>query len=160
MPVYKIPGSTKQKKLLVAIENEHGCHIIISHRLNKAGYANLRIHADWTVAHRWVWQVTNKTEIPEGLIIRHTCDVRSCINPAHLEIGTQWDNVQDMISRGRSKLNAPLRGKLSEAEVVEILSLNGVPCSLIAELYGIGKTTVYNIRAKGDSAHRKQSKAA
>jgi hypothetical protein len=42
-------------------------------------------------------------EIPEGQLIRHKCDIPACCNPAHLEIGTQADNIRDCIERGRYK---------------------------------------------------------
>lgn len=40
-------------------------------------------------------------EIPNGNIVRHKCDIPSCVNPDHLEIGTQADNMQDASKRGR-----------------------------------------------------------
>jgi hypothetical protein len=52
-------------------------------------------------AHRISWLI-HKGPIPEGLLVRHTCDVGLCVNPAHLEIGTQADNMADMYRRGRS----------------------------------------------------------
>lgn len=41
-------------------------------------------------------------EIPKGLIVRHTCDTPQCCNPKHLQVGTQQDNVNDMVERGRA----------------------------------------------------------
>ena len=52
-------------------------------------------------AHKWVYQ-QHYGEVPKGMVVRHKCDVRSCVNIEHLEIGTPYDNIQDMISRGRS----------------------------------------------------------
>ena len=53
-------------------------------------------------AHRWTWEQANGP-IPDGLIVRHSCDVRLCVNLEHLLLGTQQDNVNDMIERGRHR---------------------------------------------------------
>jgi hypothetical protein len=39
--------------------------------------------------------------IPTGMVLRHKCDTPLCVNPDHLETGTQMDNIHDMIKRGR-----------------------------------------------------------
>jgi len=51
-------------------------------------------------AHRLAWELHNH-EIPKGVQVLHKCDNRKCINPAHLCIGSQKDNTQDAISKGR-----------------------------------------------------------
>lgn len=45
--------------------------------------------------------------IPEDQIVRHICDNSLCVNPNHLELGTQYDNMQDRINRGRWKGGRP-----------------------------------------------------
>ena len=55
-------------------------------------------------AHRLAYTFA-KGPIPEGLVVMHSCDNTACCNPAHLSVGTQADNVHDMISKGRSRGN-------------------------------------------------------
>lgn len=59
-------------------------------------------------AHRAAFIVFNG-QIPKGMCVLHRCDNRPCINPQHLFIGTQLDNVADMISKGRSKFLGRIR---------------------------------------------------
>lgn len=52
-------------------------------------------------AHRVAWVIANGREIPEGMFICHSCDVRPCVNPAHLWLGTSADNGRDTHAKGR-----------------------------------------------------------
>ena len=64
-----------------------------------------------------------KIEDINGLVVRHRCDNPPCVNPNHLVIGTQLDNIRDRIERGREgdrSGEANGRAKLSSADVVEI----------------------------------------
>jgi hypothetical protein len=54
-------------------------------------------------AHRAAWIFSNKTEIPQGLKVLHSCDNPPCCNPAHLSIGTQAENVYDMVAKKRHR---------------------------------------------------------
>jgi hypothetical protein len=64
-------------------------------RLDIGGYGRFSIAGIWNKAHR-VSHELYKGAIPEGLIVRHRCNNRKCVNPDHLEVGTQKDNVDDM----------------------------------------------------------------
>ncbi len=64
-------------------------------------------------AHRTAYALTHG-EIPPGLVVMHSCDNRWRVNPAHLRVGTQAENVRDMHSKGRrrQKYKAHLNQKL------------------------------------------------
>lgn len=52
-------------------------------------------------AHRKAWRLTHGP-IPEGMHVLHSCDVRDCINPDHLWIGTHQDNMKDRNDKGKN----------------------------------------------------------
>ena len=54
-------------------------------------------------AHRIAWSLENLREVPEGMLVCHHCDTPLCVNPDHLWIGTQAENVRDMKSKRRLK---------------------------------------------------------
>ena len=81
------------------------------------------------LAHRVAWMLT-RGPIPVGMRVLHRCDTPSCVNPAHLHLGTDADNVRDMLERGRSWMQSnperAARGsrngmaKFTEAQVTAI----------------------------------------
>lgn len=100
-------------------------------------------------AHRASWTVYNGP-IPEGMQVCHKCDVPSCINPAHLFLGTPADNSADMVRKGRSSKQrgmAASRARLTDQEVLAIRSSKETP-SALASKYGISRCHVSNIRRR------------
>lgn len=71
-------------------------------------------------AHRVSWELAYG-EIPDGLEVLHTCDNPPCVNPNHLFVGTQADNMRDMVAKGRSTLGEknPM-AKLTQSDIEEI----------------------------------------
>ena len=67
---------------------------------NKKGYGRFGFGSRAQLAHRVSWLLSNG-EIPDGMLACHTCDNPPCVNPSHLWLGTQKDNVVDMSSKGR-----------------------------------------------------------
>lgn len=65
------------------------------------GYGSIKIDGKNQLAHRVAWRLAYGQPIPDGLLIRHSCDYARCCNPAHLILGTHKDNVDDAMTRGR-----------------------------------------------------------
>lgn len=79
---------------------ESGCWIWMR-RLNYKGYGVIGYLGKTCPAHRIAYEAF-VGPIPEGLMVLHRCDVRSCVNPAHLFLGTDTDNAQDRSRKGRN----------------------------------------------------------
>lgn len=78
----------------------NGCHEWAA-SVFKTGYGQFAVSARKPeTAHRMAW-LLQRGEIPEGLQVLHKCDNRKCANVEHLFLGTQADNVADMMSKGR-----------------------------------------------------------
>ena len=65
---------------------------------NSDGYGRFNPAGRLVGAHRWSWSQINGP-IPDGMCILHSCDTPACVNPSHLRLGTQADNIIDMYSR-------------------------------------------------------------
>lgn len=94
-------------------------------------------------------------EFPKELYVLHECDNPACVNPAHLFLGTQLDNVHDMIGKGRGSPagDRPMRGeehpfaKLTWDDVREIrkLSKSGVQGIELSKKFGVGPMQISRI---------------
>lgn len=100
-------------------------------------------------AHRVSWMM-HKGPIPDGQQVLHKCDVACCVNPAHLYLGTDKDNVRDRVVRGRSAPvdheHAP-NAKLTQAQVDRIRAMRqqGATQAALSEHFGISRSQVGNI---------------
>jgi hypothetical protein len=127
-------------------------------RLNDDGYGHFDVNTNKAKSsHRVAYELW-VAPIPDGLYVRHKCDVRNCVNPDHLEVGTQQDNVNDMFERGRHvacKGERNGRAKLTEDDVREIRVLLGFDISQrdIAKQFNVGQTIIYQIKIGKSWAH-------
>lgn len=81
------------------------------------GYGVFHFNSKSTKPHRFIWEYIHGP-IPIGMLVCHKCDTKLCVNPSHLFIGTQLDNMKDMMRKGRQargELNG--RAKLSVEKV-------------------------------------------
>jgi hypothetical protein len=79
-----------------------GCSLW-NRQLYPSGYGCFFANGRKNRAHRFSYEVY-KGEIPQGLLVLHSCDNPRCVNPDHLRVGTSYDNTQDKISRNRWNL--------------------------------------------------------
>lgn len=77
----------------------------------------------------------------------HTCDNARCINPEHLVLGDQADNIQDMYTKGRQGGNHKYTREQKDAAVAMVLS--GLSCSEAARRSGVGRVTIINHMKEG-----------
>ncbi len=130
------------------VVTESGCWLWVA-RLNKHGYGTFQIGCRSCLAHRVSFEIY-RSPIPEGMEILHKCDVRACVNPQHLYVGTQFENMRDRSERSsweQAKGSQSVRSKLTEEDVLEIrrMSSAGRSYAELSERFGICKSNVATI---------------
>lgn len=121
----------------------NGCHLCTSHKPH-VGYPVAYRHGRLVRLSRLIFERTYGP-IPRGISVCHACDNPLCINPEHLFLGTQADNVKDRDMKGRtSKGSNHYKAKLTEKDVKMIRRShrNGME---LAKMFGLHHSTVYAI---------------
>lgn len=133
----------------------------------KGGYGVLRgpCRRTWR-AHRLSWALVNGRPVPKGLGVHHTCEdryapgditYRRCVNPAHLKVGTQLENMADML---RTRRDAPSRPRgvkngthtrpetRRRGEQHGMAKLTAEKAIAIRERYRVGGISMFNLGAQ------------
>lgn len=120
--------------------NEKGCWLWPTLR-KKDGYGSITVDGKVYMAHRVAYEAFNG-EIPAGLLVRHRCDVRACVHPDHLQVGTQQDNHDDRVARtlGRQVITDELAERIKQE-----YAAGGVTQYELADAYRTSQGTVSKI---------------
>jgi len=110
----------------------------------KSGYGNVCYQGRTTGAHRAAWEVVNGP-IPTGLQICHSCDVRTCINVAHMRLGTARDNAADKVSRNRQARGEAIGASKLTAEDVRMIRQRPMSYRKMAASLGVGHHAVQDV---------------
>lgn len=120
-----------------------GCWEVTSHMTNDGGYPTKNYYGRPRRIHRMVYELF-WGNVPDGIMVCHTCDNRRCINPDHLYLGTAKDNHDDALDRNRIK-QSHVPKKLSSRDVAEIRGSEKSALILSRE-FGVSRQMIYDIR--------------
>lgn len=127
-------GKTLEERLDIRTRKTSTCWIFTGSPKSRYGRIGNNL------AHRVAYEA-NYGPIPEGLVVRHKCDVPKCVRPDHLELGTHADNSRDMTSRKRQAFGERQgSARLTEEDILEIRQLysdRSIKLEEIADRYQI-----------------------
>lgn len=106
------------------------------------GYGQFFVNGKNWPTHRLSYEL-HHGPIPKGMFVCHRCDNRICVNTDHLFLGTNADNVADMVAKGRQS-----KHKLTESDVIAIRSTRGATQKELASRFGVSSGLVSLILAR------------
>ena len=95
-----------EKRFWHRVKRSRKCWLWTGCKTAANGYGRIRIDGSKVSAHRYSWELHNGP-IPAGMLVLHRCDVRACVRPDHLFLGTHSDNAKDCVAKGRSFTTRP-----------------------------------------------------
>lgn len=132
------------------VDTSGGCWLWTGSRYEN-GYGKVRIEKRDRHAHRAAWEL-EYGEIDPGLFVCHKCDVRLCVRPDHLFLGTHKDNMADMKAKKRAassdrigELNWRAKLTIEQVQVIRQLRQSGLGSTVIAKQFGVSHGTVSDI---------------
>lgn len=120
---------------------------------NSHGYGHFKLYGTMMSAHRYAFYLKHQRYPNKGMVVRHTCDNPGCVNPDHLLEGTQRDNANDMVARGRQVVrdqkgenNGAAKLKMSQVNEIKARIAAGEKNTTIAPDYGVTHQMISKIR--------------
>lgn len=125
-------------------EPNSGCWLWTA-AVHRNGYGKFGIGRKLHLAHRVSWEIY-RGEKPLGRNVLHSCDMPCCVNPDHLFLGSQYDNIKDAISKGRMPC------KLSDQDVRNI-RLSTESNAALGRRYDVDASVISRIKSREDRRH-------
>lgn len=152
MPSGRLPYTKEQRVQAMLArsipEPNSGCWLWMGEK-KMTGYGECWAAGRREDAHRSAYRIFKCEEIPQGMVVRHTCDTKLCINPDHLLLGTQAENIADKVSRNRqAKGEGHGSAKLSDDDVRLIRTRTDLSQRALSKLLGICQPVVGQIRRR------------
>jgi len=156
---------TTIERIMLGVEVDLNSGCWLWSRAARSGYGCTEVRGKKVYVHRLMYSL-HKGDIPEGMFVCHTCDTPSCVNPAHLWLGTPAQNRADMVAKGRwkgrgygrsaaeirqttgcqgAKGSAHYKAKITDADVRAIRASDLTNAEL-AERFGCHQSNICNIR--------------
>ena len=99
----RLGPASQAEKLAARTTQGPDCWLVAGYQLPN-GYVQISRHKQTAVyAHRLAYDELAHGPIPAGLVVMHSCDTPNCVNPNHLSVGTQLENMRDAARKGRMR---------------------------------------------------------
>jgi hypothetical protein len=138
-----------KQRLFSKVVKTEKCWIWIGYK--RSGYGSLEINGRIIGAHMLSYLI-HHGPILDNMFVCHSCDIRACVNPKHLFLGTQKDNMQDAKRKGRMRMPPVHFGEdhpmvtLTDLQVKQIRERKEVPQRVLAKEYNVCQSTIWRIK--------------
>ena len=131
----------------------NGC-LVWSGRKNAYGYGVIAYgHQEKVLAHRAAYALSNGSPLKFTGVVRHKCDNPACVNPEHLIIGTQADNLRDMLERNRVARGSAKNMSSLTDDAIRAIRADTRPHTRIAADYATTRSNIGAIKRRKTWTH-------
>jgi hypothetical protein len=106
------------------------------------GYGQLTLRQKRMLSHRLSWELS-RGKIPDELFVLHKCDVPACVNPGHLFLGDNTDNMRDVRAKGRDRGLTKRKLTMAQAAYIRLSEKSGAELALEFE---VSRKAIWHVR--------------